>query len=207
MSSILDVACGIGTQALGLAQRGYDITASDLSPEEIARAEREARKRHLSITFSTADMREAFFHHNRQFDLVIACDNSVPHLLTDDDILQAFQQFYQCLQPQGGCIISVRDYEQEDLTTIQVKPYGVRYEHGVRWVLSQLWEPHGSLYDFTMYIIEDAGTSDCRTHALQGRYYAISISKLMNLMTTVGFEDVRRIDGRFFQPVIIGTRP
>lgn len=35
---VLDVSCGIGTQALGLAQQGYAITASDLSSQEVARA-------------------------------------------------------------------------------------------------------------------------------------------------------------------------
>src|SRR5262245_10019472 len=30
-TTILDVACGIGTQALGLAQLGYQVTAADLS--------------------------------------------------------------------------------------------------------------------------------------------------------------------------------
>src|SRR5262249_18761379 len=29
--TVLDVSCGIGTQALGLAQRGFAVTASDLS--------------------------------------------------------------------------------------------------------------------------------------------------------------------------------
>ena len=97
--SVLDVSCGIGTQALGLAKLGYEVTASDLSPEEVGRAKREAASRSLTITFSTADMRESFTHHNRQFDVVISCDNSVPHLLTDEDILTAFRQFYQCARP------------------------------------------------------------------------------------------------------------
>lgn len=35
---ILDVTCGIGTQAIGLALRGYGVTASDLSSGEIERA-------------------------------------------------------------------------------------------------------------------------------------------------------------------------
>jgi 2-polyprenyl-3-methyl-5-hydroxy-6-metoxy-1,4-benzoquinol methylase len=29
--SVLDVACGIGTQSIGLARRGFQVTASDLS--------------------------------------------------------------------------------------------------------------------------------------------------------------------------------
>ena len=47
ISSVLDVSCGIGTPSLGLAKRGYQVTASDLSPEEVERAEREAKARDL----------------------------------------------------------------------------------------------------------------------------------------------------------------
>ena len=74
-SCVLDVSCGIGTQALGLARLGYRVTASDLSPEEVGRAKREAAARGLSIAFSVADMRQAFTHHAQEFDIVISCDN------------------------------------------------------------------------------------------------------------------------------------
>ena len=206
VSSILDVSCGIGTQALGLAKLGYDITASDLSPEEVARAQAEAKQRHLAIHFSVADMRDAFNHHAREFDVVISCDNSVPHLLTDEDILSAFRQFFRCTRPGGGCLITVRDYEREDLSKQQIKPYGVQDEHGVRWLLWQIWDPHGATYDVTLYFVEDRGGPECRTQALRSTYYAIGITRLMELMAQAGFENVRRIDGKFFQPVIVGTR-
>ena len=64
-SSGLDVSCGIGTQSLGLAKLGYQGTASDLSDDEVDRAKREADERGLEISFSVADMREAFHHHSR----------------------------------------------------------------------------------------------------------------------------------------------
>ena len=206
VSSILDVSCGIGTQALGLAKLGYAVTASDLSPGEVDRAKVEAGRRGLKIEFSVADMRLAFDHHGREFDVVMSCDNSVPHLLTDEDILSAFRQFFRCTRPGGGCLITVRDYEREDLSKQQVKPYGVRDEQGVRWLLWQVWDPHGSTYDVTMYLVEDRGEPECRTHVLRSTYYAIGIPRLMELMTQAGFENVRRIDGRFFQPVIVGTK-
>ena len=206
MSSVLDVSCGIGTQSLGLAKLGYQVTASDLSPHEIERAKREAKARDLSIDFSAADMREAHNHHARQFDLVISCDNAVPHLLTDDDILAAFRQMHECTRPGGGCIISVRDYDGEDFSKRQAKLYGIREEDGVRWVLFQVWEPKGKTYDLTIYFVEDRGGSDCRTHALRSTYNTIGISKLMDLMSQAGFVDVKRLDGRFFQPLIIGRR-
>ncbi len=42
-AEILDCACGIGTQAVGIAQKGYKVTASDLSEGELAEAKRELR--------------------------------------------------------------------------------------------------------------------------------------------------------------------
>src|ERR1051325_10943137 len=59
LRTVLDVACGIGTQTLGLAQLGYQVVASDLSTQEIERARQEAAKRQLQIDFSVADMRQA----------------------------------------------------------------------------------------------------------------------------------------------------
>src|SRR4051794_39047527 len=64
--TILDVACGIGTQALGLAALGHRVTASDVSAEAVQRARQEARRRALDIPFTVADMRQAFAHHRQQ---------------------------------------------------------------------------------------------------------------------------------------------
>jgi SAM-dependent methyltransferase len=206
VKSILDVACGIGTQSLGLASLGYAVTASDLSTGEIARARKEAEMRKLPIDFSVADMREAYSHHRRQFDLVIACDNAVPHLLTDDDLSEAFQQFYQCLSPGGGCLISVRDYEKEERAGVLVKPYGLRAEGNTKYLVFQVWEFHGLTYDLSMYFVEDKGDTECDTLVMRTKYYAVETAKLVELISQAGFKDVQRLDGRFFQPVIIGKR-
>jgi hypothetical protein len=36
---------------------------------------------------------------------------------------------------------------------------------------------------------------------------AIPVGQAAELMKAVGFQDVRRVDDRFFQPVLVGTRP
>lgn len=206
VSDILDVSCGIGTQTLGLSGIGYNLTASDISHKEIDRAKNEVVARHLSVTFSVADMRSSFKHHQRQFDVVISCDNSVPHLLSDEDILLAFRELFNCTRPGGGCIISVRDYEKEDLSQRQIKQYGIREENNIRWFIWQVWDPSPPTYDVTMYFVEDRGDSVCKTHVFKSIYYTVSIPTLVDLMQQAGFEDVRRVDSRFFQPMIIGTR-
>ena len=206
VSTVLDVSCGIGTQAIGLAKLGYDVTASDLSPEEVERATKEAAASGLSLALSVADMRFAHDHHKSEFDLVLSADNSVPHLLSDDDILAAFRQFHSCTRPGGGCILTVRDYEKEDLSERQVKPYGIREECGVRWLIWQVWDPNPPNYDVTFYFVEDRGEMECKTHVMRSTYYAIGIPRLMELMLEAGFVDVKRLDGKFFQPIIMGTR-
>jgi SAM-dependent methyltransferase len=205
--SILDVTCGIGTQAIGLAQQGYIVTASDLSAGAVARAKNEAQNRGVKIDFSVCDVRAGHSYHQRQFDVVISCDNSITHLLTDDDLLLALRQIHECTRPGGGCIVTVRDYDREERGTGLVKPYGVREEDGKRYVIFQVWDFVGPIYDMAMYFVADDRRSDrLVTHAMRTQYNAVGTDHLLALMKEVGFADVGRLDGRFYQPVLVGNR-
>jgi len=53
---VLDCACGIGTQSLGLAMKGFDVTGCDISIGAVQRARSEASKRGLGIPFLVANM-------------------------------------------------------------------------------------------------------------------------------------------------------
>jgi SAM-dependent methyltransferase len=206
-SKILDVSCGIGTQTIALAQQGYLLVASDISPKAVERAKQEAGRRGDDIAFSVCDMRQARDQHGTGFDIVISCDNSVPHLLTDQDLLVAFKEMHSCLSVGGGCIVTVRDYETEERGENIVKPYGVRIENGKRYLIFQVWDFADEHYDLAFFFVEeDLSTSHVRTHVMRSRYYAVSITKLLALMRRTGFEDVRRIDNAFFQPVLVGTK-
>jgi SAM-dependent methyltransferase len=204
--SILDVTCGIGTQAIGLARRGFSVTASDLSAGAIERARGEAQRRGVEIDLAVCDMRAAHDHHGRQFDVVIACDNSIPHLLNDGDILLALRQMHGCTRPGGGCLITVRDYDREERGKGIVKPYGVRDRDGVRYVIFQVWDFEGEVYDLAMYFVADDGGDHPATHVMRSRYYAIGTGRLLELMRQAGFASVERLDGRFYQPVLVGSR-
>ena len=206
--TLLDVSCGIGTQAIGLAEYGFSVTASDISGGAIRRGETEAARLGVEIELSVCDMRKAHSHHGSGFDVVISCDNSMPHLLTDQDLQTAFGEIRSCLSPGGGCLISVRDYANEERGKGLLKPYGVRSTGDTRYLLFQVWDFEGDYYDLTFFIIEEkTSTGEIRTHALRSRYYAISIDRLLELMSSTGFEKVRRIDSDYYQPLLIGTKP
>jgi SAM-dependent methyltransferase len=206
VTTILDVSCGIGTQAIGLANKGFAVSASDLSASAVERARMEAERRGVAIEFSVCDMREASAHHRRQFDVVISCDNSIPHLVTDDEILRALSQIYACTRPGGGCLLTVRDYDREERGTGILKPYGVREEAGRRYVIFQVWDFQGDVYDLSMYFVVDDGGHQLTTHVMRSKYYAIGTDRLLSLMRDAGFSSTERIDGRFYQPVLVGNR-
>ncbi len=207
LRTVLDASCGIGTQSLGLAELGYEVTGSDLSPAAVERARREASRRGLSIPFSVSDMRLVHAHHQRAFDVVLSCDNSVPHLLSDADILAAFQEFHRCTAPGGLCLVSVRDYAALDLSVpVQLHPYGIHSTDEARHVLFQVWDLRPPLYDTTFYVIEHRAGEEPRTHAARATYYAVSVDTLLRFLERAGFSDVRRLDGVFFQPVLVGHR-
>lgn len=206
-SSLLDVSCGIGTQSLALAKHGYQITASDLSSTSVERAKKEAKARDLEISFSVCDMKEAFTHHGTGFDVVLSCDNSVPHLLSDEDILAAFKQMYLCARPGGGCLITVRDYGIDNQGTNIVKPYGQRIVDNKRYIGLQVWDFEGEQYQLTIFFIEeDLSSRKVHTHVFRTTYYAVTTDKLLALMKQAGFEDVKRLDNVFYQPVLVGTK-
>ena len=83
---ILDCACGIGTQAIGLAALGYNVTGSDLSAGELAEAKRRAAERNVSLRFEQADFRALSSVFSDPFDIVIAMDNALPHMLSAGEL-------------------------------------------------------------------------------------------------------------------------
>lgn len=206
-SKVLDAACGVGTQAIGLAELGYQVVAGDISSRALSSGELEASKRGLAIEWVRADMRELALIFERSFDVVIACDNSVPHLLSDEDILKAFRSFHELTQPRGGAIISVRDYGSVEKGGVLINPRRVHQAEGVRTILFDTWEFEGQHYQVTIYIVEDDGEVTPQTKAIRGgRYYAVPIERLVELFTEAGFGEVFVLKEAFFQPVLVAKK-
>jgi hypothetical protein len=57
-----------------------------------------------------------------------------------------------------------------------------------------------------MYFVEDTGGPAGSVQIFRSRYYAVDTGTLSALMEQAGFVDVERLDGRFYQPVLVGTR-
>lgn len=210
IQTILDAACGIGTQSIGLAELGYQVTASDFSAAALLRARKEAKRRGLQIDFQEADMRQLGNEHQEPFDLVIACDNAVPHLPDDQEISRAFQAFFRCTRPGGGCLITVRDYSRLERRANRPKllPRHVHQTAEGRVVLTDVWDfADHDHYQATTYLIDDRGRDDVQVKAIRGgSYYCVELPTLILLLREAGFDQVHEIHDRYFQPVLAAVR-
>jgi SAM-dependent methyltransferase len=76
----LDVACGIGRNALFLAEQGYTIDATDISSVALERAREAAKARHLSIRWLELDLETEALPDTR-YDLIVMVRYTHPALI------------------------------------------------------------------------------------------------------------------------------
>jgi SAM-dependent methyltransferase len=205
---VLDCACGIGTQALGLAKRGYHVHATDISPVEVQRAQQEAQKMKVQLSFGVADMRTLSQQIEETFDVVMAFDNALPHLLTDDELAQATRELFNVTQPGGIFVASIRDYdalldERPQITSERV----INSADGKRVTL-QVWDWDNEHYTFTQFFLVHSD-GDWQMRHYTGRYRALRRETLTTALQSVGFSAVQwlmpDISG-FYQPVVVAQR-
>lgn len=206
--AILDSACGIGTQAIGLALLGHRVHATDLSPNAVARAEREAVAAGAELTFGVADLRELAARVEGEFDVVLACDNALPHLLTDDDLRRAVANMAAKLRPGGLFLASMRDYDR----LVQERPSGegprVFDELDGRRITFQVWDwrEDGASYRLSHFILRQQGEA-WQTEQLSTDYRALLAADLVAALRHTGFPLAgihwhEPEESGFFQPVV-----
>lgn len=156
LGPILDCSCGIGTQLIGLKQLGFDIEGSDLSNQEVTRALKEAKKRNLNINIRVDDMLTLQTAPLNHYGAILAMDNAIPHLSSDDQIIQAFTAMKERLKAEGVVMVSIRDYEHILYSKPKItEPVFFQDESGQR-IIHQVWDWQDERsYTIHLYITQE----------------------------------------------------
>ena len=204
---ILDCACGIGTQSIGLASLGYSVTASDISDGEIAEAQERAAKNNVEIRFEHADFCALSETFSQRFDIVICMDNALPHMLSGSALEAAVRSITGQITEGGLFVASIRDY---DALLMDKPPYSPPYIHktgkGQR-VSFQTWNWDGDNYRLTQYIIDDE--ENLQISKFDCEYRATRREELTNLLLANGCREVTwrfPEETGFYQPVVIAKK-
>jgi 2-polyprenyl-3-methyl-5-hydroxy-6-metoxy-1,4-benzoquinol methylase len=204
---VLDCACGIGTQSIGLAALGYQVSASDISDGELAEARERALNNCVQIRFEHADFRHLSDVFSEKFDIVIAMDNALPHMLTRTDLEAAIKSILGQTKDGGIFVASIRDYDR----LLEKKPsYSTPYIHktdkGQR-VSFQTWVWDDDRYHLTQYIIDDE--ESLQISKFECDYRATRRDELTRLFLMNGCNEVTwkmPEETGFYQPIVIARK-
>ena len=201
-TTVLDCSCGIGTQALGLALRGYHVVGTDISPGPIRRAQREAARLGVAVRFSVADFRDLSAV-SGEFDVVISCDNAIPHLLDESDLPKALAQMRSKLRAGGLLVITMRDFDRALLDKHPIGSPAV-IPGSPRRVLVRLhdWDDDRPCYTVRYLVLTEAdGDWSVREHGVRLR--AITRAELTRAAEASGFAEIEWPS----EPAVVGRQP
>jgi len=105
-SRVCDLACGTGSLALLLAEKGCEVLGVDRSPTMIEEAKEKAQAAACSsVQWRQADI--TAFECEQKFSLVTCLYDSVNYLLKREDVAACFERARRLLEPGGGFIFDV----------------------------------------------------------------------------------------------------
>ena len=206
---ILDCACGIGTQAIGLARHGHQIVGSDFSPAAVERAKREVEVRGLNVSFLVSDMTSLAEVEERGFDVVLALDNALPHL-APGGLRDAVSAMSAKLRPGGIFLASTRDYDVliRERPTVQGPSFYAG--EGKRRIVLQVWDwIDRERYVLHMYITHQTD-GHWETHHCVSEYRCLQRGELSRALASAGLEGIRWLmlaESGFYQPIVIARKP
>lgn len=210
----LDCACGSGATAIGLALFGYRVCAVEANAAALARVRAAAKIFGVTLTFEIADMRALNTAITEKFDVVLACDNTLSHLLTEADLLLAARQMRARLRRDGLLLIGLRDYEQMAETQQYPAPMAtlprVFDDAEGRRIIFQLWDwAAGQQFYMRNHFILQERQNEWQTHLLTTKCRALRREELEAVLRTAGFANIEwhpPIESGFYQPLVTARK-
>jgi len=110
--SVVDVACGTGLHSIALKKLGVEVVGVDNSPEMLKQAEQNARLQNVAIKWLAAPMQNLKKYLKQSFDGLLCLGNSLPHLLSEEDLRRTLESFFALLNDGGRVVIQILNYSR-----------------------------------------------------------------------------------------------
>jgi glycine/sarcosine N-methyltransferase len=108
----LDAGCGSGFHALLLAELGVNVTAVDTSEKMVQLTREHAKERGASVETAVTGFEELDRVITKKFDAVFVLGNSLPHLLSSEQLDRALTNFAGVLNPGGILFTQTLNYDR-----------------------------------------------------------------------------------------------
>ena len=143
-ASVLDCACGTGMLAVGMALRGFDVSASDGSAAMVERTRRLAAEHGVGIAVAQSTWGELENTWPSPFNAVFCVGNSLTHA---NDRKAALRAMHGVLGEHGLLVLTSRNWERVRAEATRseetVERHGIRARVTHAWHMADEWDaPH-----------------------------------------------------------------
>lgn len=206
IEQVLVTPCGVGTQAIPLAELGYQVVAVDSSEGMLRKAQETAAKHGVldKIRFERAGFHELSQSIGAPFDAVVCKGNALPHLISDEDIEMALMIFHELLRPGGVLVIGMRDFEP----FIDHRPrFLPGFDHvdeaGNEFITFEIWEwDVGPPLTATQNLYMVSGKApQLQTAKHTVSYRPLSVDEVKVVLLELGYEDIEQYPDRWEQVI------
>jgi SAM-dependent methyltransferase len=189
---VLDCACGTGPLAVGLAEQGFDVTATDASPRMVERTRALAAGAGVALIARECRWDQLPDQGFAPFDAVFCVGNSLAHAPGGAARRTALHAMTGALAPGGVLVLTSRNFELMRATDPGLQVFDRVVERDGRrgvviyaWWLAEDWEDeHG--FDVAVALLGDDGSVTTRGERL--RFWPYSHETLRHELRDAGLE-------------------
>jgi SAM-dependent methyltransferase len=186
-TSVLDLACGTGSQVFWLARRGFRVVGCDISSKMLGIARRKSRAARLDVDLRLADMRT---FRGGSFDAVVTTSNAVGHL-TKSDFERAMRNIRGNLSEGGVYVFDIYNLEWlragNHITKLTIDWTGRAGGRPVRQVQYSTLDARGVLHSFTTVLMSQVFENEVTLQLY-------TADELKEMLRRSAFKRVRHVD-------------
>ena len=190
----VDLACGTGSVAVLLAQRGLQVVGVDMSPEMLCMAEQKADNAENRPMFVCQELQK--LHLPRGVDLAVCALDSLDYITDPADCWEAIRRVYKALNPGGCFIFDVNTPEKLRAMDGQVF---LDEDDDVYCVWRGEFDENTNICTYWMDLFQRQGNAWQRSYE-EHREYAYSESQLVGYLKDAGFTAIEVFADRKLAP-------
>ena len=195
-----DLACGTGSVALLLAQKGLRVTAVDMSWEMLTVAQQKAQEADVAVQFVCQPLQQ--LHLPVGVDLAVCALDSMDYILDPEDCALAIKRIYKALNP-GGCFIF--DVNTPEKLRAMDGQIFLDEDDDVYCVWRGEFDNETNICSYGMDLFRRRGDTWQRSFE-EHREYAYSAGQLVQYLREAGFTSVSVYADRKFAPPEAGEQ-
>lgn len=199
-ASAVDLACGTGSVALLLAQKGMRVTAVDMSEEMLCVASQKAQQMDMPPRFVCQRLQKLRLP--RAVDLAVCALDSMDYITDPSDCQEAICRVYKALNPGGCFIFDVNTPEKLQAMDGQIF---LDEDDDVYCVWRGEFDENTNICSYGMDLFQRCGNLWERSFE-EHREYAYTAGQLVDYLRRAGFTNIEVFGDRRLEAPVSGEQ-